>query len=130
MKIITRLLISIIVTRIIRNIIEVKSARMKKKVSLARAQFGLRKSTVDSIFSRCVSWLKIIDIDNLYEDYWREKERKKDRKKEEESYPHVSPPEEDLLDQLSFRWIILVKIIKGYSRIIETDIRIYVMVRG
>ena len=46
--------------------------------------------------------------------------RKKERKKEEEeSYPHVSPPEEDLLDQLSFRWIILVKIIRGYSRMIE-----------
>ena len=68
---------------------------MKKKVSLARAQFGLRKSTLDTIFSRCVSWLKIIDIDNLYEDYWREKERKKERRK----LSHVSPPEEDLLVQ-------------------------------
>ena len=46
-----------------------------------------------------------------------EGERKKEE--EEESYPHVSPPEEDLLDQLSFRWIILVKIIRGYSRMIE-----------
>ena len=52
-----------------------------------------------------------------------EGERKKEE--EEESYPHVSPPEEDLLDQLSFRWIIPVKIIRGYSRL-----RIYVMVRG
>jgi len=34
--------------------------------------------------------VEIIDIDNPYEDYWREKERKKE---EEESYPHVSPPE-------------------------------------
>ena len=36
----------------------------------------------------------------------------------------------DLLVPITIRWIILVKIIKGYSRIIETDIRIYVMVRG
>ena len=50
-KIIRGLLISIIFTRIIRSIIEVKSAQMKKKVSLAKAQFGLRKSTVKSIFS-------------------------------------------------------------------------------
>ena len=49
-----------------------------------------------------------------------EGERKKEEEEEEEeSYPHVSPPEEDLLDQLSFRWIILVKIIRGYSRMIE-----------
>ena len=61
-----------------------------------------------------------------------EGERKKERKKEEEeqSYPLVSPPEVDLLVPITFRWIILVKIIKGYTRIIETDIRIYVMVRG
>ena len=56
--------------------------------------------------------------------------KKKERKKEEQSYPLVSPPEVDLLVPITFRWIILVKIIKGYSRIIETDIMIYVMVRG
>ena len=65
-----------------------------------------------------------------------EGERKKERKKEEEeeeeeqSYPLVSPPEVDLLVPITLRWIILVKIIKGYSRIIETNIRIYAMVRG
>ena len=42
------------------------------------------------------SLVKIIDTDNPYEDYSREKEEE-----EEESYPHVSPPEEDLLDQSS-----------------------------
>ena len=61
---------------------------MKKKFSLEKAQFVLRKSTVESIFSSCVSWLKIINIDNLDEDYWREKE-------EEQSYPYVSPPSVD-----------------------------------
>ena len=60
--------------------------------------------------------MEIIDIDNPYEDYWREKE---ERKKEEQSYPLVSPPEVDLLVPITFRWIILVKIIKGYSRMIE-----------
>ena len=64
--------------------------------------------------------MEIIDIDNPYEDYWREKERKKE---EEQSYPLVSPPEVDLLVPITFRWIILVKIIKGYSRITETNIK-------
>ena len=50
--------------------------------------------------------------------------KKKERKKEEEqSYPLVSPPEVDLLVPITFRWIILVKIIKGYSRITETNIK-------
>ena len=57
-----------------------------------------------------------------------EGERKKEE--EEQSYPLVSPPEVDLLVPITFRWIILVKIIKGYSRIIETNITICVMVRG
>jgi len=39
-------------------------------------------------------YYKIIDIDNLYEDYWREKEEE-----EEQSYPLVSPPSVDFLDQ-------------------------------
>ena len=60
-----------------------------------------------------------------------EGERKKERKKEEEqSYPLVSPPEVDLLVPITFRWIILVKIINVNFRIIETNIRIYAMVRG
>ena len=41
------------------------------------------------------------------------------RKKEEQSYPLVSPPEVDLLVPITFRWIILVKIIKVNFRIIE-----------
>ena len=46
-----------------------------------------------------------------------EGERKKEE--EEQSYPLVSPPEVDLLVPITLRWIILVKIIRGYSRMIE-----------
>ena len=45
-----------------------------------------------------------------------EGERKKEE--EEQSYPLVSPPEVDLLVPITFRWIILVKIIKVNLRII------------
>ena len=57
-------------------------------------------------------------------------EGEEEEEEEEQSYPLVSPPEVDLLVPITFRWIILVKIINVNFRIIETNIRIYAMVRG